>query len=310
MPPLHSSSSFSWISPDLAHTLQTGGTTAHRLCSSPTAWVERLGEDLLINHQSPTQLDTLLQQWRTRAQDYPFSISRIFSRCLPRHNELRSAPLLLEGDPNLPLETVVSESHVLYGLDFTAGYAVGLFLDQRANRLLLRQNPGRRLLNTFAYTGSFSVVAALSGAETLSIDLSRKSLNRAKANFQINHISPDPHRFLAEDVLLLLPKLIRRGETFDSIILDPPTFSRGHKNRPFKADQDLGSLLDLALQLSSPNAKILLSTNCSKIQPKHLESLARSSLKNVRRAASFQTPPPLPDFQNASAASCLWIHLR
>ncbi len=72
------------------------------------------------------------------------------------------------------METEVTEAGVRYGLDFAGGLFRGLFIDQRENRARLRAWKPKRLLNTFAYTCSFSVVAALAGAETLSVDLSRR----------------------------------------------------------------------------------------------------------------------------------------
>src|SRR5204863_6937957 len=146
-----------------------------------------------------------------------------------------------------------------------------------------------------AYTCSFSVAAALAGAETISVDLSKKSLDRGRANFALNSIETTSHRFLADDVLDVLPRLARRGETFDAIILDPPTFSRGNKSRRFQVEKDLESLLVTALEVATPDARILLSTNCTRLAPRDLEQLARYALKLNRRTASFHRVPDLPD---------------
>lgn len=299
-----------WLTADEWKTFESTGTTAHRACSRAGAWVERLGEDLLINHQSAFLLDALLQEWKDRSQAYGFLPQRIFSRDLPLQNADRNAPVLLEGDPSLPVETVVSESQVRYGLDFSAGYSVGLFLDQRANRSILRSQPVKRVLNTFSYTCSFSVVAALSGAETLSVDLSQKSLDRGRLNFTLNGVDPSAHRFVADDVQEFLPRLARRKELFDAVVLDPPTFSRGNKGRRFRAEDDLESLLSAALEVTSPKGRILLSTNCTKLNVNALENIARFALKNARRQGAFQRSPALNDFPQGSPASTLWIHLQ
>ena len=73
-------------------------------------------------------------------------------------------PNLIAGDASAPLEGTILERGVCYGLDFGAGYSVGFFLDQRENRQVVRRAAPRRLLNCFAYTCSFSVVAGLAGA--------------------------------------------------------------------------------------------------------------------------------------------------
>jgi 23S rRNA (cytosine1962-C5)-methyltransferase len=274
------------------------------------AWVERLGDDLLFNHQTPHLLALLLEEWKQRAPTYAFKAQRLFSRLLPLQNAERTAPILLQGDATLPAETVVLESQIRFGLDFAAGYSVGLFLDQRANRAFLRNQPVRRVLNTFAYTCSFSVVAALAGAETVSADLSQKSLDRGRLNFTLNGLDPAAHRFIADDVQELLPRMARRKEKFDTIILDPPTFSRGNKGRRFRAEDDLQSLLSAAMEVTAPGGRILLSTNCTKLRTGDLESLARFCLKNARLNGTLQQLPALVDFPDGTAASTLWIQLR
>src|SRR4029077_8305013 len=107
-----------------------------------------------------------------------------------------------------------------------AGYSVGLFVDQRENRRYVREMEPKRLLNCFAYTCSFSVAAAAGGAQTVNVDLLKKNLARGRENFALNALSTADHRFIADDVRPVLRRLARRGEKFDMIILDPPTFSR------------------------------------------------------------------------------------
>lgn len=248
-----------------------------------------------------------LQNWESRNSA---THRRIFGKFIPRQNDERAAPVLIEGDSAAPLETVVEEAGMRFGLDFAAGYSAGLFIDQRANRALLRQAPPRRLLNTFAYTCSFSVTAALAGAETVSIDLSKKSLDRGRANFALNALDPASHRFLADDVLDVLPRLARRGEQFDAIVLDPPTFSRGHKGRRFQVERDMETLLIAALEVAMPRARILLSTNCTRLQRRALEAVARFALKATRRAADLRTEPTLPDIPADCAAQTLWLMLK
>lgn len=305
-----SGTSPTWISSDQWRQFETSGTSAHRICTIHGAWLERLGQDLLFNYQSPALLNVLLAEWKEKAQAFKFEPQRIFGRLLPIQNEQRSAPVLLTGDNSLSMETIVKESGVQYGLDFLAGYSVGLFLDQRGNRSQLAQARPRRVLNTFAYTCSFSVVGALAGAETLSVDLSQKSLERGKLNFSLNGLDISGHRFIADDVQDLLPRLARRKELFDAVILDPPTFSRGNKGRRFRAEDDLQSLLCAALEVTAPGGRVLLSTNCTKLTVSTLEAIARFALKNARLNGVLQRSAPLADFPPGTTASTLWIQLR
>lgn len=299
--------SYRWIKQAQMAAFEAEGTDAHRLCTGAGGWVERLGEDALVCHKSDADRDAMVAglsalAWRPR---------RVFGKFLPRQNEDRIAPALLAGDASLPMETIVREAGVRYGLDFAAGYSHGLFLDQRANRALVRRSAPKRLLNTFAYTCSFSVVAALAGAETVSVDLSKKSVERGRANFALNGIDAGAgHRFLADDVLDVIPRLARRGEKFDTIILDPPTFSRGNKGRRWQVVEHFEGLLGATLDMAGPGARILLSTNCAKLTVPGLERMARHCLKVARLGGTFHREPSLPDFPAGHGAGTLWLTLR
>ena len=188
------------------------------------------------------------------------------------------------------------ERSLRYGIDFAAGYSVGLFVDQRENRRFVRQVAPKNLLNCFSYTCSFSVAAATVDAKTVSIDLSKKSLARGKENFALNSLATNGHQFIADDVMEVLPRLARKGEKFDVIILDPPTFSRSHRGKAFQVEQDFETLLLAALEVAERDARILLSTNCMDLRDAGLEVMARYCLKTTRRAGTFHQEPALPDF--------------
>lgn len=299
-----------WIDPVLLTRFAAAETNAHRLASSRRTWIERLGEDVLISYQHPEGLETARRELADWSAQHSFQPRRVFGRFIPRQNEERSCPELLEGDSTLPLTTTVIEAGLNYGIDFEAGYSAGLFLDQRANRALLRSVRPRRVLNTFAYTCSFSVVAASVGAETVSVDLSKKSIERGRLNFALNGLPQDGHQFLADDVLDYLPRLARRGERFDAIILDPPTFSRGNRGRRWQVENDFGTLLDAALALADQRARILISTNCARLSQRDLEVLAHTALKHNRRNGNTHRELPLPDLPAEFAAKTLWISLR
>ena len=299
-----------WIDPTLHGDLIGGGTDAIRLCTSTDGWVEQFGVDTLISYKNESALERLKVELSLWTLNVEFRFSRVFGRFLPKKNAERETPHLITGDPDANLQSAVLERMLRYGVDFGAGYSVGFFIDQRENRQFVRKIAPRNLLNCFAYTCSFSVAAATVGAKTISVDLSKKSLSRGRENFALNSLPTDDHRFLADDVLEVLPRLARKGEKFDVIILDPPTFSRSHRGRPFQVEQDFEKLLLAALEVTHRNARILLSTNCSRLQERALEVMARFCLKATRRAGSFHRQDPLPDFPSGSGASTIWLSLR
>jgi len=301
---------FGWIDPTLLRDFQAEATDAHRLCTLEGGWVERFGWDILISFKRVLTREQLVAELQSWASSVGFQVGRIFVRFVPRKSEDREPPRLICGDPGKGLQTIATERHLKFGIDFATGYSPGLFLDQRENRRYVRHIRPRRLLNCFAYTCSFSVSAANVGAATLNVDLSKKSLARGRENFALNGLPTIEHRFVADDVRAVLPRLARKGEKFDVIILDPPTFSRSPGGKRFQIEHDFESLLIDALELAERDTHVLLSTNCSTLREHALEVMARYCLKATRRAGTFHRPAQLPDFPPSAGASSIWLTLR
>jgi len=200
-----------WIEANLLRDFEAEGTDAHRLCTLEDGWVERFGCDVLITFKRVLARERLIQELYSWASTVRFEFRRIFARFLPRKNEEREAPGLIFGDAAENLQTIATERHLKFGIDFGAGYSVGLFVDQRENRRYVRYIAPKRLLNCFAYTCSFSVSAACAGATTINVDLSKKSLARGRENFALNSLPTIDHRFIGDDVMAVLPRLARKG---------------------------------------------------------------------------------------------------
>lgn len=277
-------------------------TNAHRLWTGPEGWVERFGADYLVSAPDDAGIARVAAELPARLANLGLNAGRIFGRRLVKQPGEDDKPRQLSGAAASP-EVIVTERGLRFGVDFSAGYSVGLFCDQRANRAYLESLRPRRVLNGFAYTCAFSVAAARAGAETLSLDLARKSLDRGRANLALNDLAGDAHRFIADDVFAVLPRLARRGEKFDAIILDPPTFSRGAKGRVFRVERDLPALLAQAIDLAAPRAQILLSTNSRELD---VDSLRRIARVDARVADHHAVPPPA-EYPRGSASATLWI---
>ena len=272
--------------------------------------MERFGRDIVISFKRVLARERLLAELQSWTSSVGFDFGRIFARFVPRKGEERDPPRLIVGDPGQNLQTIATERHLKFGIDFGTGYSPGLFLDQRENRRYVRHITPKRLLNCFAYTCSFSVSAAYVGAATLNIDLSKKSLARGRENFALNCLPTIEHRFIADDVMAVLPRLVRKGEKFEVIILDPPTFSRSPGGKRFQVEHHFENLLIDALELTERDSHVLLSTNCSTLREHALEVMARYCLKAARRAATFHRPAQLPDFPPGAGASSIWLTLR
>ncbi len=158
---------------------------------------------------------------------------------------------------------IIKENGVNFTVYLDDGAMVGVFLDQRDVRKTLKEKYAKsaRVLNTFSYTGAFSVAAALGGAlSTTSVDLAKRSLPKTSEQFEVNNINLDSQEIIVEDVFKYFKYAVRKKLTFDMVILDPPSFARSKKHT-FSASKDYVSLLKEAIQITKKNGIILASTN-------------------------------------------------
>ena len=143
----------------------------------------------------------------------------------------------------------------------------GLFLDHRPIRQrIFKEAKDKKFLNLFCYTGSVSVFAALGGAQTTNVDMSKTYIGWAQDNFQLNDIDLGGHRFLIENALQWMNEN-RNQPQWDLIFLDPPTFSNSKKmTDSFEVERDQGFLIDTAMSLLKPGGTLCFSTNMRKFK--------------------------------------------
>lgn len=139
----------------------------------------------------------------------------------------------------------------------------GLFPEQAVNWNLLEKtikesNRPLKVLNLFAYTGAASVVALSAGASVTHVDSSKGMVDWAKENVNINHLQDKPIRFLVDDCLKFVKREIRRGNKYDIILMDPPSFGRGSKNEVWTIEKNLYELVDVCTELMNNDFKLFL----------------------------------------------------
>ncbi len=261
-----------WINDNLLAQLAREQTNVHRLASTRSGWIERYGDEAVLCLREPRLTDAWHRELLDWGRAHGLDWRRVFLRHVAREPDMRAPARLLIGPaPDGP--RVVLENGLWYHVHPEDGYSTGLFPDQRGNRAwLVARRPGR-VLNCFAYTCSFSVVAASAGAATCSLDLSKKILARGRENFTRNNLTLMGQRFLADDVRAVLPRLARRGERYDAIILDPPTFARGRG--VFRVEREMPGLAAMAWECLAPGGWLLLSTNSRNMDPRDLGAIAR-----------------------------------
>ncbi|MBU8880445.1 class I SAM-dependent rRNA methyltransferase [Bacillus sp. FJAT-29790] len=160
---------------------------------------------------------------------------------------------------------IVKENGINFAVYLNDGAMVGVFLDQRDVRKTIRDKyaNGKTVLNTFSYTGAFSVAAALGGAvKTTSVDLANRSKSKTIEQFSVNGIDYESHDIIVEDVFNYFKYAVRKQLLFDMVILDPPSFARSKKHT-FSAGKDYPALLEQAIQITEKDGVIIASSNCS-----------------------------------------------
>jgi 23S rRNA (cytosine1962-C5)-methyltransferase len=236
-----------------------------------------------------------------------------------RHEDVDAlAPALPDVGHAATNPMIVHEQGLPVEVELGDGWDTGIYLDQRENRRrVLAAAGGRAMLNLFAYTGMFSVAAALGGAsETTTVDLSGRALDRARRNFALSGIATDErHRFIRADAVDWLARAHRRGEQFGLIVLDPPSFSTLGKGRVFRLEDAWDGLLDRTLALLQPGGQMLLvsherSSGASALRRRvqraaQRQGLVSPAVRDIAPAVDFPAPSagPWPSF-------ALWIELR
>lgn len=164
----------------------------------------------------------------------------------------------LYGDTS---ETIAKENNIKFAVNWVEGQKTGFFLDQRDNRKLLSEYAkGKKVLNTFCYTGGFSIYAMSAGAELVtSVDISQKAVDLADKNMELNFPNAN-HKPVASDVFEYMKE---NHKEYDVIILDPPAFAKSIKSK-HTATQAYKRLNIAGLRALAPKG-ILFTFSCSQV---------------------------------------------
>ncbi|HDP24715.1 MAG TPA: hypothetical protein ENN34_04655 [Deltaproteobacteria bacterium] len=141
------------------------------------------------------------------------------------------------------------------------------------------------VLNLFAYSGGATLAAAMAGASVCHLDASKGMVAWARENAALNHLDRAPIRWIVDDVNRFLERELRRGRSYDAIILDPPTYGHGKNKEVYKIERELTSTVRTCWSLMSQNPLFILLTS-------HTPACTPVGLSNILRATAG-TPEPL-----------------
>lgn len=181
----------------------------------------------------------------------------------------------------------VQENGLKFLVNLSDYLDTGLFLDHRITRkMVMDEAKDKKVLNLFAYTGSFSVYAAAGGAsEVTTVDLSNTYIEWAKKNFEVNFLVNQPaYKFIVADVKQYLDKLT--PNSLDIVVMDPPTFSNSKKMKDIlDIQQDHVQLINQTIKALKPGGILYFSTNARKFQLE-VENIQASLIKDITKATT------------------------
>ena len=192
---------------------------------------------------------------------------------------------------------IVKENGIHFAVYLNEGAMVGVFLDQRDVRKSIRDHyaEGKTVLNTFSYTGAFSVAAALGGAKkTTSVDLANRSKSKTIEQFSMNGIDYEAQDIIVEDVFHYFKYAVKKNLKFDLVILDPPSFARS-KKVTFSASKDYTNLLKQAIAITEDQGVIVASTNSAAFDMKKFKGFIKTAFQESNEKYEILEEYSLPE---------------
>ena len=267
---------------------------------------------MVVHADSAAVLERWLPEIREDLRDFASAYVKVH----PRRASRLTGQDMQQAAPAAPLwglgvhDVEAIEGGVRYLVRPDAGLSVGLFLDMRDVRAWLRGNArGLSVLNLFAYTCSFGMSASLGGARrVLNLDLSRAYLEWGKHNYRLNRLTLDERDFVYGDAFDWLGRFARRGERFDLVIVDPPSFS----SSPFSVTRDYPRLAEAAARVVAPTGILLAATNHAGTSDERFEAWLQNGLTRAGRHGQLaqRWHEPSADFPLALGRTHPYLKVR
>ncbi len=185
-------------------------------------------------------------------------------------------------NPKMPKSFVIERKNVKFHIEPMSFKHICLFPEQAVNWDIMTdliKKSGRKIkvLNLFAYTGAASVECALAGAEVTHVDAAKSMIDIAKINARLNNITNI--RYILDDCMKFVQREIRRGNRYDAIIMDPPSFGRGPKGETWKIEDNIYEFVkNCAKILSEKPLFVLINSYTTGLQPTVMSNILNSTI--------------------------------
>ena len=253
-------------------------------------------EFITVDFFQPVLLVTLFAEppadWMAAfSQELAAQIKSPIETVILQKRYLQGAPSeIMYGD--LPADTYARRGSLRFNLHLAQQQNSGFFLDMEPGRCWLEEQAfGKRILNLFAYTCAFSVVAVAAGAEkVVNVDMSSAALNLGRANHQLNGLQKERSEFLAEDILKSWGRIKKRGP-YDLVIIDPPSHQKGS----FVAEKDYAKVIRRLPELMPDGGLILGCLNAPELNENFLRQQFASQCPEAVFVQRLEPDPDFPD---------------
>ena len=214
---------------------------------------------------------------RQAAQAYwPKSRTRDWKNMDAIHHRSSSGGGRWEFRNRLPESWTISHGPFKFVVKLTGFGHIGLFPEQLENWHWIQQNssdPKMKVINLFGYTGGSTLAAAAGSAQVTHVDASKGVVTWARENAELNGLQDKPVRWIVEDVGRFIEREVKRGNHYQGLILDPPSFGRGPRGQVWKIETDLIPLLETLKKIMNPLKFILLSCHTPGYSPRCLTNI-------------------------------------
>lgn len=211
---------------------------------------------------------------------------------------------------DLPKEWQISYKDLVFNLKPFSFKHTGIFPEQATNwdwfsDLIRKANRPIKVLNLFAYTGGATLSAAKAGAQVTHVDASKGMVNWAKENAASSGLKEAPIRWLIDDCVKFVEREIRRGNTYDAIIMDPPSYGKGPSGEIWKIETSIYPFIELSSQLLSDDPLFfLISSYTTGLQPAVLTYMINTAIVKIHGGEVSANEIGLPVTSNGLVLPC------
>ncbi len=214
------------------------------------------------------------------------------------------------SENRLPESWVISYRDLKFRIKPMGFKHTGLFPEQAANwdwfsELIKGAGRPIKVLNLFAYTGGATIAAAAAGASVCHVDASKGMVQAAKENAELSGLSDAPIRYIVDDCKKFVEREIRRGNKYDGIIMDPPSYGRGPTGEVWKIEESIDEFVELVSKLLSDKPLFfLLNSYTTGLSASTMRYIAQTRLSPVARLSSVADELGLPVEESGLALPC------